>query len=518
MGILIMVTKTVSGELSVLYGGYNGLIFVGLIVFSFLATAYFQNYMVKMTNNILFDIELSIVQKVRNATLESFEDLGPEKIYGAISDARVLSRVPEIFITIINSFVMVTCALIYLFWMSPAGGGIVLFLMLALLLLYLYRDRRIARYLNQVRDLQDGYYDSLRELLDGFKQIRISARRSINLYNNFILRNRNKAKGLNILTSKKYVFNELVGTYSWYIVLGVIIFVLPLMAKLDIKLVSVFVTTVLFMMAPISQLIMFFPFFTGVKIAAERITKIEKALESHRVSNETIPDTVDFESITFENVSYEYHATADSQSTFRVEDLNLSISKGEIIFITGGNGSGKSTFINLLTGLYRPSGGRILLNGKETSWEEYVLFCNSIAAVYTNHYLFKDNYEEHDFTVVNPELDRYRDMFNLNGILNINKERNWPDNRLSKGQQKRLALVLAMMEKKPLLILDEWAAEQDPHNRRVFYTKWLNEFRDMGKTVIIVSHDDDFYSVADRIIKFDFGNIVSDVVQADKVF
>jgi ABC-type siderophore export system fused ATPase/permease subunit len=181
-----------------------------------------------------------------------------------------------------------------------------------------------------------------------------------------------------------------------------------------------------------------------------------------------------------------------------------------MIFVVGGNGSGKSTFINLLTSLYRATSGKVYINGAEAGWEDMAAFSNNMAVIYSDHYLFKENYDEHDLSDSNPLKDSFTALVNLKGVLKVNESKGAFDTRLSKGQQKRLALLLALLEDKPILILDEWAAEQDPSNRKLFYNEWLPLIRSMGKTIIAVSHDDDYYHVADRVVKFNYGKISSD--------
>jgi cyclic peptide transporter len=510
-----LISMTLSGEPLPYVGEYKALVFVLMLVLSFLATRFFQNYVVGLTNSILFDLELSIVQKVRNANYESFEKLGVNKIYAAISDARILSRVPEIFVTLINSFITLICSLVYLFWISPAGGATVLIVMLNLLLIYVARNEKMKKDLNEVRDLQNTYYKSLQELLFGFKQVRISSYRSNKLYNKYILANRDKAKGLSIRASRNYVVNQLIGTYSWYILFGIILFLLPVLLKLELMEIAVFITAVLFMMSPISQLISFFPFQTACKIALQRIDGIYKELDINAPKNsEEFKLAKDFNTIRFEDVTYVY---TDSKSTFTLDSLSVEINKGEVIFIVGGNGSGKSTFINLLTGLCVPLSGKVFIDEQEVPWNEYVSFSNSMSVIYTNHHMFKENYDAYPLSEKNEELQSYKEMLNLDGVLKVDEEKNTVNTDLSKGQQKRVALLLGLMENKPIMVLDEWAAEQDPKNRKYFYTKWLNEIRKMGKTIIAVSHDDDYYHVADRVIKFNYGKIVEDAVQAPAV-
>jgi putative ATP-binding cassette transporter len=82
---------------------------------------------------------------------------------------------------------------------------------------------------------------------------------------------------------------------------------------------------------------------------------------------------------------------------------------------------------------------------------------------------------------------------------------------LSQGQRKRLALMTAYLEDRPIYLFDEWAADQDPVFKEVFYLALLPELKARGKTVIVISHDDHYFHVADRILKLDYGKIESDV-------
>lgn len=514
LGILTFINASLGGKPFFLFPSHSYLVFIGLLLVSFFTNMLFQHYLVVLTNETLFGMELSLVQKVRHCSYESFMGMGTERIYAAIADTRILSRVPEIFVTVINAFVTILCGVGYLCWLSPWGGVTIIVLMTLLLLFYVSRNSAIEGDMNKVRDLQDKYYNSLRELLDGFRQIRISARRNNNLYNQHILANRKQAKGLSILTSRKYVVNELIGTYSWYIVLGVIMFVLPLISKMDLLLTGTFIATVLFMMSAVTQLILFFPFYTTVKIATERIDRIHQRLVPVDTPLEE-PLLPPVTSIRFENVCYRYR-NEDDQS-FTMEDLNVQISQGELLFIIGGNGSGKSTFIDILTGICKPQSGKVYVNEEYLSWEAFAQWSNQMALVYSQHHLFKANYDEFDISDNNPAYQQYLKMLHLDKVVRPAETGDWIDHRLSRGQQKRLALLFSLLENKPLLILDEWAAEQDPYNRKTFYTQWLQEMRKMGKTIVLVSHDDDFYDMADRIIKFDYGRIVSETTAVNTV-
>ena len=91
---------------------------------------------------------------------------------------------------------------------------------------------------------------------------------------------------------------------------------------------------------------------------------------------------------------------------------------------------------------------------------------------------------------------------------------------LSTGQRKRLAIIAAILEEKPILVLDEWAADQDPYFRKKFYTELLPLIKDMGHSIIAVTHDDKYYSYADKLYKMEYGrlkNVTSDVKPETKL-
>ena len=85
---------------------------------------------------------------------------------------------------------------------------------------------------------------------------------------------------------------------------------------------------------------------------------------------------------------------------------------------------------------------------------------------------------------------------------------------LSSGQRKRLALVVALLEDRPVLVFDEWAADQDPGFRHFFYRTILRDLKARGKTIVAVTHDDRYFDQADRVLKMDFGQFVDGPVSS----
>ena len=189
-------------------------------------------------------------------------------------------------------------------------------------------------------------------------------------------------------------------------------------------------------------------------------------------------------------------------ANFTVGPINLNLRRGEILFVVGGNGSGKTTFMKLLTGLYPIETGTILINGQRVGALDPVLYRQHFSAIFHDAFLF-DNFPRADF-------ERFQDLLSRFGIserVRVEAGKLYGLARLSSGERKRLALVLAYLEDRPVLIFDEWAADQDPLFKDIFYRDILGELRRLGKLVIVISHDDRYFHLADKILKFERGTI-----------
>ena len=510
-GLLIFINNTIMKKPIPYFPEYDWLVFAGIILGSLVCSRFFQTYMIKLTNNLLFDFEFMILKKLRLASYQDFEEIGNEKIYTAINDTKVLGNVPEVFMNAFNSAIVILCCFGYLFYISPVGASLVVVTMLALLVFYLVRNNAIEKDLNERRDLQNTYYRYLADMLHGFKELKMGIKRNNIIFNKFLVKNRLKGKDIAIDTSIKYMDNELTGYYSWYIVLGIVMFVLPNYFDLNAEKTTAFLVSILYLIGPVAVLITLIPTYTMVKISAQRLNIMEQMLDpiEDRVATNKLESATAFESIRFDNVTYLYKNEERNQ-TFYLQPVNLTIKKGEVIFITGGNGSGKSTFGNLLTGLYEPHEGSIYYNERPIDSSQLMFYSDKISAVFTTNYIFSENYDEFELKEDNEQLATYVDLMKMRDVLHLDEEKNAFDKNLSKGQQKRLALIYALLEDKEIIVLDEWAAEQDPGFRKYFYEDILPRLRAKGKTVIAITHDDEYFNCASRIIKFNFGKIVSD--------
>jgi putative ATP-binding cassette transporter len=186
--------------------------------------------------------------------------------------------------------------------------------------------------------------------------------------------------------------------------------------------------------------------------------------------------------------------------------IDLQVYAGETLFIVGGNGSGKSTLAMLLTGLYRPSGGSLSLHGEAITDARRDWYRSHFSTVFSSFHLFErlvGPTGDFDLSLAQAWLARLR----MERKVSVDPAGLLSTTQLSQGQRKRLALLVALVEERPILLLDEWAADQDPLFRAFFYLELLPELKSRGKTVIAISHDDRYFAVADRVLKCDGGQL-----------
>lgn len=509
-GILVFINQAIARQPVPYVEGWEGPAFAAMLLVSFVSNRYFRTFTVRLTNDILFEYEIMILQKVKQASFTAFEKLGSEKVYTIIGDIRLLSRAPELLIEALNSAIIIVCGLGFLFVSSASNALAVLGVMVALLVVYLIRNQRIERDLTALRNLQDDYYRYLSDLLGGFRELKMNHRRNENLYEQYLRANLAGSRRLNINTASRYTDNELIGTYSWYVVMGLIMFGLPYLMGLSAGQIAGFVVTILYLMRPVAILVGVLPFYNNAKVGLGRIRAFSDDLsEPHLmglVGAQNPAMAGDFETIRFRHVAYAY-TDESSARTFSVGPINLAIRQGEATFVTGGNGSGKSTFVNLLTGLVKPDRGAVLLDNDLLHSPQTA---NLVSVVFTTPYLFSENYDDFILSPDNERLQTYIRWLRMEDVVTLLKDKALLSQKLSKGQQKRLALIYALMEERPILVLDEWAAEQDPEFRAYFYEELIPLLKQAGKTIIAVTHDDAYFHCADRLLKFDFGQVVDD--------
>jgi cyclic peptide transporter len=422
----------------------------------------------------------------------------------------VLGEAPVKFINLFNPMLTVLFCVGYLYWTSPVYGLLITILIAVLIGAYLLEIKKNVRKYQYVHELNVNYHSYLSDLLLGFKDLKMSSIKSENIYSHNIVKNRTNSESIITRLRTNNYNSNLVTSYVWYLLLGVVLFVFPKFNQLNLPNTSSFIIILIYIIAPVSTIVGIFPFYSQLKAAAKELDSINTILSEHefgRVQNK-IPNLPEFSRIQFKDVCFEYFDEMQGK-TFSLEPLNVEFCSGQVVFIVGGNGSGKSTFLNLFAGLYKPTSGSILFNEQSIDDDLYTEYRGKIAPVFYDGYLLNHNYESFDLTDKNEQLVRYLNLMKLTAVVTPGSIFNSKD-RLSKGQQKRLALILALLMERKILILDEWASEQDPAFKDYFYKTVIPYLREEGRTIIAITHDDEYFSCADRVIKFTDGRVVYD--------
>lgn len=512
-GLLMLVSHKIAGTPLPFFNDYDWLIYLIFVLLSFLLTYYFNGYMIKATLNFGKEMTLQIINKLRLSNYESYLQMGEARVRTALEDVRTLESLPGIFITFFNSLVMVVAGIGYMFWLYPKGALAIVSLIIILAFIYIYRNGIIEKDLDAKRDLDDVFMRFYNDFLHGFNKVKMSTRRSDSIFSGHITKNRDQAINLSIKAGLSSFGNELLGDYFFYLLIGAILFVLPLVFNVDQTVISGFMVTLLFLMGPIAILIGLMKSLMSYKIAFARINEFNDTLTDNLNDSDALPLSASkkelpvFETLSINKITYQ-HIDEKGSVTFELKPISLKINKGEIIFISGSNGSGKSTFINLLSGLYIPKSGEIVVNNLIVTDENRSQYRDTISCIFSDNYLFTENYDNFNLLPSNKHLAELLTKMKLDKVIRQDVANNRIFQNLSSGQQKRLALIYSVLEDKDVFIFDEWAAEQDPEFRKYFYENIIPDLKSKGKTVIAITHDDAYYKYCDRLMKFNYGEML----------
>jgi multidrug/microcin transport system ATP-binding/permease protein len=502
LGILYIINSIISSK-NQFQPDYMGMVFVAAVVYTYLLNIIFQNILNKYSFQILYSNEKQMFERILSIPLPVLEKMGSQRFYTVIEDLRIFASLPEVVTHTINSLLMLLLCIVYMFTLSLYAAVIVLVLIVLIAGVYFIIMNSMTKKVLQLRNYNEGYYKYVNDVVNGFKELKLSFARRSSLLKNFLIPNRDNARDLDYKVNFVFLSINLISQYGLYLVIGAILFLLPAMGLLSAGNVVSYVVILLFIAGPINNLINMQNIYTRYMAANKRINTFLKDFCIEEKEEIVEQKNSDFESVEFMDISFSYDTAQGSDKGFALGPVDLFVKKGETIFIVGGNGSGKSTFINLLTGLYKPTEGKILLNGAPVS--NIGELQQQIAAVFTNNHLFSNNYE--NFVLENN--GKYKELLRVMEMDSIVKDDQDGSARrgFSKGQSKRMSLIFALLEQKPILVLDEWAADQDPYFRKYFYEKLLPLLKEDKKTIIAVTHDDAYFKHADRIIKFDYGHI-----------
>lgn len=469
-------------------------------------------FLVQLAHRVTFKLRLELSARILAAPLQHLEKLGAPRLLATLTDdvAMIASALIATPMLAVHIVVVITC-LAYLGWLSlTALIGVFAFLTVAVLC-YHFPLRRALIYLGAGREELDALLKHFRALIEGNKELKLHHGRRKAFYHeqleNTALSFRRKATTGDAI----YALTASFGHLMIFILVGLLIFALPLLQPTSSATTIGYSLVILYLMPPLEVIMNALPTLGRANVALQKIDAMGLSLAAKSVEKPTAASSPSdgFQSLKLEGVTHAYSENGDSEDGFKVGPVDLNFRPAELVFLVGGNGSGKTTLAKLLTGLYAPDEGAIYLDGEKITDETRDQYRQLFAAVFSDFYLF-ESLLGLDAGALDEQALEYLRRLQLDrkvqvtdGVLSTTD--------LSHGQRKRLALLTAYLEDRPFYVFDEWAADQDPLFKEIFYLRLLPELKARGKTVLVISHDDRYFHVADRILKLNYGKLEQEI-------
>lgn len=461
--------------------------------------------LIELTNNMVYLKRMEIVKKILKTSYQDFENIESGRIQATLNnDTETVSRLVNLVITAITSSATLLCCFIYLGFISFYG----LLLSFAIITVIASIYYLVGLYANRIgersRDIQNHFFSFIDDLSGGFKELSLHEKKKEQFVSD-MQRSCNEYRIMRGKSTMAFANMFVVGELLFTLAIGAVVFLFPLVFnEISTATLISYIFVLLYMTGPVHGILDTVPNMIDVRISWKRINKFINqlsSLERSNVDTSEINLQKNFE-VVLKDVEYEYSNSQDS--VFKVGPINYEFKSGEVIFITGGNGSGKSTIAKLITGLYSPTNGYITLNGRAISAQELSQY---YAAIFNDFYLFEKLYGI-DFNSKEYEIQEYLRILQMDNKVKISEGKLSTIN-VSTGQRKRLALLVSYLEDKPIYLFDEWAADQDPEFRKFFYNVLLPDLKSRGKCVIAITHDDYYFGMADKTLRMEFGRCKS---------
>ncbi|MFJ3451675.1 cyclic peptide export ABC transporter [Pseudomonas sichuanensis] len=363
------------------------------------------------------------------------------------------------------------------------------------------------------REAEDELQKNYSAIAEGAKELRIHRPRRKRMFTQGIVGTADFICNTQVKAINTFVVAKAFGSMLFFVVIGLALALQAFWPSGDKSVMSGFVLVLLYMKGPLEHLIGTLPLVSKARIAFARIAELSQRFSSpepHLVLDAPVQTGRSIEQLELVDVRYAFPPVGE-QAPFCLGPVNLRIEQGEIVFIVGENGCGKTTLIKLLLGLYAPQQGVIRLDGQPVEHVNRDDYRQLFTTIFADYYLFDDVIQADQ--ALPAQADQYLRRLEIAHKVSVEDGR-FSTTDLSTGQRKRLALVNAWVEGRPVLVFDEWAADQDPTFRRVFYTELLPDLQRLGKTIIVISHDDRYFDCADQLVRMEAGRVVSERVSA----
>lgn len=494
----------------------NYLRFAGLVVAVLATNLLSRSLLTHISQTAILEMRVNLCRKVLGAPLRHLEEISLHRVIGALTEdigtiANALLDVPNF---CINLTITLGCV-IYLGWLSVTLlPALVIFLVMVVVSVKLIQ-RKALKYTKAAREDWDTLIGCFNALTDGAKELKMHhARREAFLSD--VLHPAARSYREHSVTGRRLQG----AAASWvqvlyFVFIGAALYMLPGATGHQSTILIGYTLTLLYLRAPLGIIMEIIPSFMRANVAMSKVEQLgvrltEANTEEWWAARHDATKKLEWNKLELSGVTHTYRREQEDRN-FILGPIDLTFQPGELVFIAGGNGSGKTTLAKLLAGLYIPENGEVRMNDVTVSDKNRDFYRQHFSVVFSVPYLFQKL-----LGLTRVDLDEQAETYvkklHLDHKIEV-KDGGLSTTNLSQGQRKRLALLTAYLEDRPIYLFDEWAADQDPSFKEIFYLELLFELKARGKAVIVISHDDRYYHLADRIIKLENGQIQSDEAQ-----
>jgi putative pyoverdin transport system ATP-binding/permease protein len=482
--------------------------FIGLVVITLINNLISQFVLVQLAQDAIYKLRMRISGWILASPLQHLETLGANKLLATLTeDVQAISNAVFNIPALCVNAALIFAALSYLGWLSGwVLAGTILFLVLSISMVQVLINRAVY-WFTQAREENDALMQHFRAITDGVKELKLNSLRREDFMSEDLDATAAALRSYRIGSQRAIALSTTVGDVSLFVLFGLLVYGLPQIMSVSAGLLSGYVITMSYLMRPLGNILATLPSIGLAGVALRKIDTLGLSLMSQaELSARTTAKQAAFDRIEISQATHVYHREGQEEASFTLGPIDLTISPGELIFIVGGNGSGKSTLAKLITGLYRPDAGEIRLDGNSIEDNNREVYRQLFSTVFADFYLF-DRLVGIRLDNLDAQARAYLEQLELTHKVEV-RDGKLSTTALSQGQRKRLALLTAYLEDRPIYLFDEWAADQDPFFREVFYKQLLPELKQRGKAILVISHDDRYFHLADRLLKLDYGKIV----------
>lgn len=488
--------------------------FVGLVAGKILASLGSQVLLVRFSQDTILDLSLSLCAKILRAPLLRSEQRGANHILITLTDdVSWVTWAIQCFPSFLMNGALVLGCGIFLAWLSWSVFLAVLGVAVVSVVVHQWLHTSVRDIIAASRDARAELFQRFRSLTDGLKELLMHRARRQEFVDEEVRGAAELYRKTNLEATRIQALLGAWNAVSLYSLIGFIIFLFPSFGLISSEALTGYIVAMIYMMGPISSIISTAPTLERGQVALDNIERLGISLD---VCTEDVQtrELVGLEPesspiVQWTDVVFSYGQDNDAETPFTLGPISLELCPGELVFIIGGNGSGKSTLVKVLSGLYQPLRGDVRLAGTMITDANREWYREHFSVIFSDFYLFK-KLLGHSDSQVHSLAPQYLRLLHLDHKVTV-RDRTFSTLDLSQGQRKRLALITAYLEDRSIYVFDEWAADQDPQYKEVFYKTLLPDLRSRGKTVIVITHDDRYFHLGNQVIKLDDGKVVEHV-------